>query len=153
MYKGREEMLFMYITTEARRGGEALFLHEREVALATTLDDAAFAEGFGFDGSSVRGWKTINASDMLVMPDASSAIIDPVQHVAVRSAPGASPPPGFTDTRRHRLRGSCGTSRSILSRLEPSSKEIRVGRGHWFLPRRSHGVGEGISAVDTVGGR
>ena len=44
---------------------------------AHELDDAAFAEGFGFDGSSVRGWKTINASDMLVMPDASSAIMDP----------------------------------------------------------------------------
>jgi glutamine synthetase len=33
--------------------------------------------GFGFDGSSIRGWKAINASDMLMMPDASSGVIEP----------------------------------------------------------------------------
>src|SRR5258706_752291 len=36
-----------------------------------------FADGFGFDGSSIRGWKSIEASDMLAMPDPSSAFIDP----------------------------------------------------------------------------
>src|SRR4029453_3762277 len=36
-----------------------------------------FEEGSGFDGSSIRGWQPINASDMLVMPDASTAVIDP----------------------------------------------------------------------------
>ena len=36
-----------------------------------------FEEGFGFDGSSIRGWKSIEASDMLAMPDAGSAFIDP----------------------------------------------------------------------------
>jgi glutamine synthetase len=44
---------------------------------AHELTEDAFEEGFGFDGSSVRGWKTINASDMLVMPEASTAKIDP----------------------------------------------------------------------------
>mgnify|MGYP003382547648 FL=1 len=36
-----------------------------------------FEEGFGFDGSSIRGWKSIEASDMLAMPDAGTAFIDP----------------------------------------------------------------------------
>src|SRR5467141_2659418 len=36
-----------------------------------------FADGFGFDGSSIRGWKSIEASDMLAMPDPGSAFIDP----------------------------------------------------------------------------
>ncbi|ACY17066.1 type I glutamate--ammonia ligase [Haliangium ochraceum] len=34
-------------------------------------------EGFGFDGSSIRGWRAINNSDMLMQPDTSSAQIDP----------------------------------------------------------------------------
>lgn len=36
-----------------------------------------FEEGLGFDGSSIRGWKAINESDMLVMPDPESAVLDP----------------------------------------------------------------------------
>jgi glutamine synthetase len=41
------------------------------------LTDEAFKEGFGFDGSSIRGWKAIDASDMLMLPDPSTAIMDP----------------------------------------------------------------------------
>lgn len=36
-----------------------------------------FDEGLGFDGSSIRGWRAINESDMLVMPDAKTAKLDP----------------------------------------------------------------------------
>lgn len=41
------------------------------------LDESSFENGFGFDGSSIRGWKTIENSDMLVIPDASTAKMDP----------------------------------------------------------------------------
>src|SRR6188768_1278027 len=41
------------------------------------LTEEVFDEGFGFDGSSIRGWKSIEASDMLAMPDPNSAFIDP----------------------------------------------------------------------------
>jgi glutamine synthetase len=36
-----------------------------------------FEEGSGFDGSSIRGWQPINASDMLVMPDPTTVVMDP----------------------------------------------------------------------------
>src|SRR3954464_5492661 len=41
------------------------------------LTEEVFEEGFGFDGSSIRGWKSIEASDMLAMPDPNTAFIDP----------------------------------------------------------------------------
>jgi glutamine synthetase len=41
------------------------------------LTEGSFEDGFGFDGSSIRGWQPINASDMLVIPDATTAKIDP----------------------------------------------------------------------------
>jgi len=41
------------------------------------LSEETFAEGIGFDGSSIRGWKSIEASDMLAMPDPVTAFIDP----------------------------------------------------------------------------
>src|SRR5437899_8004752 len=42
----------------------------------TEYSDDLFMEGLGFDGSSIRGWKVINASDMLVIPDPATAWID-----------------------------------------------------------------------------
>jgi glutamine synthetase len=41
------------------------------------LEESSFEEGFGFDGSSIRGWQAIHASDMLVIPDATTAVMDP----------------------------------------------------------------------------
>lgn len=44
---------------------------------AGELDEASFEDGYGFDGSSIRGWQPIDASDMLVIPDASTWKMDP----------------------------------------------------------------------------
>src|SRR5712664_4465142 len=41
------------------------------------LSEGLFADGIGFDGSSIRGFQTIDESDMLLMPDPASAFLDP----------------------------------------------------------------------------
>ena len=41
------------------------------------LEEDSFTEGLAFDGSSIRGWKSINASDMSMVPDPNTAWIDP----------------------------------------------------------------------------
>jgi glutamine synthetase len=41
------------------------------------LKEETFSEGYNFDGSSIRGWKAINESDMTFVPDAGSACLDP----------------------------------------------------------------------------
>jgi glutamine synthetase len=42
-----------------------------------SLDEDAFTEGLGFDGSSIRGFQEIAESDMVLIPDAATALIDP----------------------------------------------------------------------------
>ncbi len=44
---------------------------------AKTVDSLTFREGKMFDGSSIAGWKGINDSDMILMPDPNSAVLDP----------------------------------------------------------------------------
>ena len=55
---------------------------------AHELEIDSFEEGFGFDGSSIRGWKSINASDMLVIPDPDTAIVDPFMEAPTLSLAG-----------------------------------------------------------------
>ena len=51
--------------------------HHVTMPARDALDDAFFEEGKMFDGSSIAGWKGIEASDMILMPDDSTAVLDP----------------------------------------------------------------------------
>ena len=44
------------------------------------VDDALFTRGTGFDGSSIRGFQVINESDMLLIPDPATVVVDPFMH-------------------------------------------------------------------------
>jgi len=51
---------------------------EQHVSMpASTIDDDFFTEGKMFDGSSIAGWKGIQESDMVLMPEADTAVMDP----------------------------------------------------------------------------
>ena len=44
---------------------------------ASAFEESKFEDGHPFDGSSIAGWKGIQASDMLLIPDPSTAVMDP----------------------------------------------------------------------------
>ena len=52
------------------------------------LTETLFKDGSGLDGSSIRGWKAINNSDMLVVPDPATACLDPFCSVPTMSLIG-----------------------------------------------------------------
>jgi glutamine synthetase len=45
--------------------------------IASQVNESSFEDGIMFDGSSIAGWKSINESDMILMPDPKTAFIDP----------------------------------------------------------------------------
>ena len=49
------------------------------------LDESAFTKGLGFDGSSIRGFQAIHESDMLLIPDPTTAVVDPICKVPTLS--------------------------------------------------------------------
>ena len=49
------------------------------------LTDSIFVQGIGFDGSSIRGFQKIQESDMILIPDASTAVLDPICEIPTMS--------------------------------------------------------------------
>ena len=52
---------------------------------AHCLEEDSFEDGYGFDGSSIRGWKAIDESDMLLLPDPTTAFVDPFMELPTLS--------------------------------------------------------------------
>ena len=91
------------------------------------LEESSFEDGFGFDGSSIRGWQPINASDMLVIPDPSTAMMDPfTQHPTVTMICNIADP--VTKERYSR------DPRYIAQKGEAYMKSIKVADTAYFGP-------------------
>src|SRR5919112_954859 len=59
------------------RFADMLGKHHHVTFPAHAIDESTFEDGKMFDGSSISGWKGINESDMVLLPDASTAVLDP----------------------------------------------------------------------------
>ena len=93
----------------------------------TELSEGLFEEGSGFDGSSIRGWQPINASDMLIVPDPTTAAFDPFTAVPTLSLIG-----DVTDpiTKENYSRDP----RNIAKKAEAHLKATGVGDVAYFGP-------------------
>ena len=91
------------------------------------FDEAKFTEGHAFDGSSIAGWKGINASDMQLMPDAETAFVDPFfdEPTLVLTCDVVDPTDG---------KGYDRDPRSIAKRGEAYLKSSGIGDTAYFGP-------------------
>ena len=91
------------------------------------LTAAVFSEGLGFDGSSIRGWKSIEASDMLAIPDPNTAFIDPFCEAPTLSLTCAIVETGTYETYNRDPRG-------IAQRGEKYLKSTKIADTAFFGP-------------------
>ncbi len=87
----------------------------------------AFEDGFGFDGSSIRGWQAINNSDMLLLPDPDTAVIDPFYKTPTIALIGNIYDP---ITRERYLKDP----RGIAQKAEAYLKSTGIANGTYFGP-------------------
>jgi glutamine synthetase len=96
-------------------------------APVSQFNESKFEEGQAFDGSSIAGWKGIEASDMLLMPDAKTAFIDPFfeEPTLVLTCDVIEPTDGKAYER---------DPRSIAKRAETFLKSTGIGDTAYFGP-------------------
>ena len=112
---------------------------------AKQFDASKFEDGHAFDGSSIAGWKGIQASDMLLMPDAESARIDPFTDEPVLNitCDVVEPSDGA---------GYDRDPRSIAKRAEAYLKSTGIGDTAYFGPEPEFFIFDGVTwKVDMSG--
>jgi len=109
------------------------------------LDEDKFESGQAFDGSSIAGWKGIEASDMLLIPDAKSARLDPFREepTLIMTCDVVEP----SD-----LKGYDRDPRSLAKRAEAYLKSSGLGDTAYFGPEPEFFVFDGITWTDDMSG-
>ncbi len=111
----------------------------------SAFDESKFTEGHAFDGSSIAGWKGIQASDMLLMPDPTTANIDPFMDEAtlILTCDVIEPSDG---------KGYDRDPRSIARRAEAYLKSSGIGDVAYFGPEPEFFIFDSVSwHVDMSG--
>ena len=107
------------------------------------LEEHLFAEGLGFDGSSIRGWQAINASDMIVIPDPTTTVMDPFTKVPTVSMIGNIVDP---ITKENYSRDP----RNIAQKAEAYLKSTGIGDTAYFGPEAEFFIFDNIQYDSTT---
>ncbi len=111
----------------------------------SAFNEEKFTEGHAFDGSSIAGWKGIQASDMQLMPDASTANIDPFmdEPTLILTCDVIDPTDG---------KGYDRDPRSIAKRAEAYLKSSGLGDTAYFGPEPEFFIFDNIAWDVSMGG-
>ncbi|MDG1096004.1 MAG: type I glutamate--ammonia ligase [Methylophilaceae bacterium] len=111
----------------------------------SAFNEEKFTEGHAFDGSSIAGWKGIQASDMQLMPDASTANIDPFmdEPTLVLTCDVIDPTDG---------KGYDRDPRSIAKRAEAYLKSSGIGDTAYFGPEPEFFIFDNVAWNVGMGG-
>ncbi|MDR2366265.1 MAG: type I glutamate--ammonia ligase [Zoogloeaceae bacterium] len=111
---------------------------------ARHVDEDKFENGHAFDGSSIAGWKGIQASDMLLMPDPDTAFVDPFfeETTLVLTCDVVDPADG---------RGYDRDPRSISKRAEAYLKSSGIGDAAYFGPEPEFFIFDSVEWKSEMG--
>jgi glutamine synthetase len=110
----------------------------------SAVDAAMFEEGKMFDGSSISGWKGINESDMVLMPDISTAVLDPFTDEATMNITCDVLEPAT-------MEGYSRDPRSIANRAEAYMKSTGIADTAYFGPEPEFFVFDSVRWDDRMG--
>lgn len=111
---------------------------------AATVDETTFEEGKMFDGSSIAGWKGINESDMILMPDPGTAVLDPFYQESTVNLRCDIIEPAT-------MQGYGRDPRSIAKRAEAYLASSGIGEAAYFGPENEFFLFDSVSWANEMG--
>ncbi len=112
---------------------------------AHTIDEDVLLEGKMFDGSSIAGWRGINESDMILMPDCDSQVLDPFTEEVTMNLRCDIVEPSS-------MQGYSRDPRSIAKRAEAYLNSTGIADTAYFGPENEYFVFDSVQWTDEMGG-